>query len=172
MATALALELVNAALPIMSLALQHTTCTQAAGEMMPRRPLRAGLPAGEREVILAHPDDFFTLRPDAVARPDLRRRQGQAIGGLGLLAVSDHPDCAAPAQPTHLRPVGMSPMLTHRVASDPAVVLQTTDDRPAIVATALEEDVGGLPGLKEDVVRVTAQAIASIAASREGKDIR
>ena len=81
---------------------------------MQLRPLRAGLTAGEGELILADPDDFFDLRADTIEPPHLRRRQGQAIGGIVLLAVSDDQYFEAAAQPANLGPVGVSPMAAAR----------------------------------------------------------
>ena len=126
------------------------------------RPLRAGLTAGEGELILAHPNDFVDWCADTRALSYLHRRQGQAIGGIVLLAVSDKPYFEASAQPAHLGPVGVSPMLTHRMTIEPALLLQATYKIPAIVPNALEERFRRVPCIKEHLLRATAHAIARI----------
>ena len=106
--------------------------------MMQLRPLRAGLTAGQVQLMLAPPAHLFNLGPDAIEPLYLCSRQGQAIGGVVLLAVSDNPYFEAPAEPANLDPVGVSPMLTPCVAIEAAVFLQTTDGISSIVAHSFE----------------------------------
>ena len=94
--TELALDFIDAELPIMSFPLQHTKSHQATGHMMQLSPLRPGLTARQAELILADPDDFLNLRADTIYPPYLHRRQLQAIGGVVLLAVSDNQYSEAP----------------------------------------------------------------------------
>jgi hypothetical protein len=155
----------------MSLALQHTKRAQTASAMMLLSPGRSGLTTRQAEWSCADTKQFLALRAYPIQPAHLHGRQGQAIGGRVLLAVSDHPDFKAPAQPARLGPVGGSPMLTNRVAIEPAILLQTTDDRPPIVANALQEGSGGIPRIKQDVVRAAAQAVAGLAEHLAGEDI-
>jgi hypothetical protein len=47
---------------------------------------------------------------------------------------------------------------------EPAIFLETAHEIPSIVENPLQEGSGGIPGIKQDVVRAAAQTIASIAA--------
>jgi len=172
LATELAFELIDGELPIMSLALQHTKGAQAAGDVMPLRPLRAGLTARQGQLIRAHPEHLFNLGPHALEPPYLRSQQRQAIGGVVLLAVSDTKHFEAPIQPAAVGPIGVPPMLPEGVPMEPAILFETADERPPIVANPLEEGSGGIPRVKKHTVRVAAQAIAGRAAPRAGEDIR
>jgi hypothetical protein len=87
-------------------------------------PLRPGLTARQAELILANPDDFFNLRADAIQPTPLHRRQRQAIGGVVLLAVSDNQHFEAPIQPAARSPVGVPPIVTHRVSIEPTVLFE------------------------------------------------
>jgi hypothetical protein len=64
-------------------ALQDATCHQAAGDVMVLGPFGAGLPAAQRELIFAHPDDFRALGPQTIHPAHLSGRHGQALGRLG-----------------------------------------------------------------------------------------
>jgi len=161
--TELALKFVNAELAIVSLPLQHTTGDQTAGEVMYLCSFGARLTAIQAELILAGPDDFLNMGAEAIQSAHLHRRQGQAIGGVVLLAVSDNEYFEAPAQPAPLGPVRVLPMGPHRMSIEPAMFLETAYEIPAIVANPLQEGSGGIPGIKQDVVRAAAQPIASIA---------
>ena len=85
------------------------------------------------------------------------------MGGVGLLAVSDHQDCEASAPPAALSPVRGPPMVPHGVPSAPAILVEPAHELPAIVAHPLQEGSGGLPGLQQDVVRAAAQTMARLA---------
>src|SRR5919197_2219129 len=139
LATELLLEFVDAELAIMPLPLPHTKCDQAAGEMMLLSPFRARLTARQGQLIRADPEHFLDLGTPAIQAAHLHGRQRQAIGGRVLLAVSDHEHCEAAAQPTALSPVGVSPMVTHRVAIEPLILFDTAHEIPAIVANPLQE---------------------------------
>jgi hypothetical protein len=161
--TELPLEFVDAELAIMPLPLQHTKRDQAAGEMLLLSPFWARLTARQGQLLLADPDHFLDLGTPAIQAAHLRGRQRQAIGGIGLLAVSDNEPCEASAQPSALGPVGVSPMVTHRVAIEPPMLFDTAHEIPAIVTNPLQEGFGGIPGIKEHVLRAAAQAMASLA---------
>jgi hypothetical protein len=75
----------------MSFPLQHTKGDEATGDMMQLRPRGADLTATQPELILTHPDHFLDLRMETIQAAHLRGRQRQAIGGVVLGAVSDHP---------------------------------------------------------------------------------
>jgi hypothetical protein len=49
------------------------------------------------------------------------------------------------------------------VPIEPAILFETADETPPIVANPLEEGSGRIPRIKEHKVRVAAQAIAGIA---------
>src|SRR5918912_595021 len=90
-------------------------------------------------------------------KPD-RRRPPPAVSvrrwvASDLLAVSDPPDCEASAQPVALSPVRVPPMVPHGVPIAPAILFETAHEIPAIVANPLQEGSGGIPGIKQDVVR-------------------
>jgi hypothetical protein len=172
LATELALALVDAELLITSLALQHAACTQAAGDMMYLCPLRAGLTAGEGELSLADPDDFFDWRTDAREPPHLGCRRGQAIGGVVRLAVSDHPSCEASAQPANFGPIRVSPMLTYGVAIEAAMLLHATHEGLPIVPNPFEQTLGGIPGITEPRLGTAAPAVVGVAESLERHVIR
>jgi hypothetical protein len=87
--TELALELVDAEVPIVPFPLQHTKRGQAAREMMPLRPFGTGLTAVQAQLILADPDDFLNVRAHVVQAAHLQCCQRQTIDGVVLLAVSD-----------------------------------------------------------------------------------
>src|SRR5215813_12283059 len=95
--TELALKFVTAELAIVSLPLQHTKGDQTAGEVMYLRSFGARWTAIQAELILADPDDFLNMGAEAIQSAHLDRRQGQAIGGVVLLAVSDNEYFEAPA---------------------------------------------------------------------------
>src|SRR5919197_2546866 len=122
--TELSLEFVDAEVPIVSLALQHTKGDQAAGDVMPLGSLGARLTATQCELIFAHTDDFFDLGPDVIQPAYLRGRDRQAIGGVVLGAVSDHQYFESPTQPTGLGPIGMPTMVTEPVSIEAAVLLE------------------------------------------------
>ena len=147
--------------------LQDATGDQATHDMMELRPLGAGLTAGEGELILAHTAHFLALRAEAIQATDFRGRQRQAIGGVVLLAGSDHQHFEAPAPPAALGPVGVPPMLTDRLPIEPALLLQAAHDIPSIVAHPLQAGSRGIPRLQQDRVGVPMQAIASLAEELE-----
>jgi DDE superfamily endonuclease len=60
------LELVNAETAIVSFPFQHTKGHEAAGHVMQLRPLRAGLTAGQAELVLAYPNDLLDLGTEAL----------------------------------------------------------------------------------------------------------
>jgi hypothetical protein len=57
-------------------------------------------------------------------------------------------------------------MMPDHVSVEAAVLVEATDEVPAIVPNPFEERFGGIPGIKQHVSRATAQAIAGIAESR------
>ena len=57
----------------------------------------------------------------------------------------------------------MTPRGPERLVIEATVLFETTDDIPAIVPHARQQGFRGLPGVKEDVLRVTAQAIPGLA---------
>jgi hypothetical protein len=85
------------------------------------------------------------------------------MGGVVLVAVSDNEYFEAAAQPADFGPVGEPPMVPHRVSIKPAILLEPTDKIPAIVTNPLQERSGRIPRVKQDVRRVTTQAMAGIA---------
>jgi hypothetical protein len=95
--TELALQLVHAELAIVPL--PHTNGDQPAGEGMLLRSFGARLTAIQAALIRADPDDCLNLGAEAVSSAHLHCRQGQAIGGVVRLVVSDNESFEAPAQP-------------------------------------------------------------------------
>jgi hypothetical protein len=61
------------------------------------------------------------------------------------------------------------PMRTDRVPIEPTLLLETTDNRPAIVTHALEQGFRGIPGIKEPRCRATTQAMAGVAEPPQGQ---
>jgi len=57
----------------------------------------------------------------------------------------------------------MAPIGPTSLAIEPSVLLQAADDIPAIVMKALQQGLGGIPGIKEHVLGATAQAVAGLA---------
>jgi len=52
-----------------------------------------------------------------------------------------------------------------------AVLLQTADKVPAIVPNPIQQGFGGIPGVKEHILRATAQTVAGIAEQLQREDI-
>ncbi len=77
------LAFVDAQVALMSFVLQHTKGGETAGHMMPLRPLRTRLTAGQPELILTDPHDFFALGAECRQATYLRGCTRQAIGGVG-----------------------------------------------------------------------------------------
>jgi hypothetical protein len=130
---------------------------------MSLRPRGTGLTARQPALILTDTDHFLNLGADTRQATDLCRRQGEAIGGELLGAVADDQDFHTPRPPTALRPIRVAPKGPERLAIEAASLLQAADKRPAIVPNPFQERFRGLPGVAEDILRATAQAIASIA---------
>jgi hypothetical protein len=147
----------------MSFPLQHAKGDQAAAQVMLLRPVRARVTAGQAQLILADSDDLLNWGTHAIPTTRLCGRQRQAVAGIVLLAISDHEHFEASSQPAAVGPVEMVPISPQGLAIEPAVCLQATDDRPRIVANPLQEAFGGIPGVKEHIVRTTMQAIVGIA---------
>ena len=80
----------------MSLPLQHTKGRETASHMMELRPRGAGLTARQPELILTDPNHFLDLGTETIQAADLYSRQGEAIGGEILGAVSDDQDFHTP----------------------------------------------------------------------------
>lgn len=76
-------ELIDADPAIISFAREHTTCRQAAEDVMALGPLRTGLTAGQPEVVLAHADHVRDLAAECVQATDLSGRSRQAVRGVG-----------------------------------------------------------------------------------------
>jgi hypothetical protein len=88
--------------------------------------------------------------------------QRQATGGIVLFAVSDHEHVETPTQPATLGPVGMSPMVTEGVTMKPTMPVAPADDIPAVIANVLQQDLRGIPCVKEPGLGTTTQAMAGI----------
>jgi hypothetical protein len=136
--------------------------------MMPLSPLGTRLTAIAPELVFTGANDFLDLRADPIQAADLRGRQCQAVGGQVFGAVSDDQDFQAPTQPAALRPVGLTPLGPKRVVVEPAVLLEPTDKAPPVVTNPLEQRLGWLPGIEEDILWATAQPLTGIAEPREG----
>jgi hypothetical protein len=130
---------------------------------MDLRPLRARLTATQPGLIPTDPEHFFNLGADAIQPADLGRRQRETIGGQVLGAVSDDQDLQATAQPSWLRPRGGAPIGPQGWPVDAAILLQPTGDPPPVIPNPLQQGLRRLPGVKEHVPRVTAQAVAGLA---------
>jgi hypothetical protein len=145
--------------------LQHTKRDEAAREMVPLRLFRPRLTAGQTQLIRAHAEDFRDWRAAAIQAAHCRGRERQALGGVVLLAVSDHQDFETPAPPAPLGPVGVPPMVTQRVPSEPAILLQATPKIPPVGPNPLQEGLGRRPGVKEHIRGAATQAMPGLAES-------
>jgi hypothetical protein len=163
LATELVLEFVDREASVRAFPLQDTKGHHTARDVVHLRLLGAHLTARSTELLLTDADDFLDLGTYPVQLPHLHGGQRQAIGGVVLVAVSDNQDFEAAAQPADLGPVRVSPMLPHRVASEPAMLFQTPDNIPSVVATPFQERSRRVPRIKQDVRRATAQAMAGLA---------
>jgi hypothetical protein len=114
-------------------------------------------------LILPKTDDFLNLGTEAIQTTDRGSREGQAISGVVLLAVSDHQDCDATVQPTDLGPVRMSPIVAYGFAVEATIFLDPAHKIPSIVPNALPELFGGIPGIEEHIRRATVHAVTRIA---------
>jgi hypothetical protein len=168
-ATELAPEVVDREALVMAFPLQDTKRHYTAGDVMYLRPLGACLTATQAKLILTDSNGFFNVGVYAIQAPEFCRRQRQAVGGLVLVAVSDTHHFEPSAQPANLSPVGVPPMLTDRVAIEPAVLLQTTDDIPPLVQKPLQQGLRWIPGVEQHVLRATAQAVVGIAEQLQGQ---
>jgi hypothetical protein len=56
----------------------------------------------------------------------------------------------------------MVPMVTERMAIEPAILFEAADTIPSVVANAFQERSRWIPRIKEDVRRATTQAMAGI----------
>jgi hypothetical protein len=65
----------------------------------------------------------------------------------------------------------MTPLGPERLALEATVLLETTDEVPAIVPKALQQGFRGIPGVKEDGLRVTAPAIPGLAEELKGQHL-
>jgi hypothetical protein len=163
--TALSLEGGEAEVPLAPLPLPHTQGHPAAREMLPWRPCRTGLTAGQAPWRFAEPEACRTWRAEARPSAPSHRGQRQAIGGVVLLAGSDTQPVEAPTPPAALRPVKGLPVVTDRVARAPARRFATAHDRPSSGANPLQAGSGGRPGLPQAGVRAAAPTLAGRAAS-------
>jgi hypothetical protein len=100
---------------------------------------------------------------------DRGSREGQALGGVVLLAVSDPQYCDATGQPAALGLVRVSPIMTPCFPIAATIFLAPTPKRPAVVAHALPELFRWLPGLEEDICGATEPAVTRITASLSGE---
>jgi hypothetical protein len=146
----------------MAFPFSHAEGRQAAGDVRPLRPRRAGLTAAQAELLCTPRDDLFDLRPDAIEPAHLRRRQGQAVSGIGLGAVSDDHDCEAACEPASGGPRGVAPIRPDGVTVAAPVRRQAADNVPAIGAKALQQGSGRLPRVAEAGIGATAPAVARI----------
>jgi hypothetical protein len=152
----------------MACPLQDATCDHTAGDLVPWRPRGARLPATPAALSLTAATARFTLGAPAIPATSLWGRPRQAVGGGGLLAVSDHQPLAPPAPPAALRPGGGPPVVPTRVASEPAVLLQTADAMPPRGPPPRQPRRRRRPGLTQPRRRSTAQASARRAAPLHG----
>jgi hypothetical protein len=152
----------------MAFPLQDAQCSQTAGDLVPLRPRSARLTATPAELILTAAHDLFHVGAPAIPATSLWGRPRQAVGGGGLLAVSDHPPLAPAAQPAALRPGGGPSVVPTRGARDPAVLLQTADAMPPRVPHPLQPRLRRIPGSTQPRRRATAQALARRAAPLHG----
>jgi hypothetical protein len=171
LATELALECIDREASVLPFPLQDTKCDQAASQVMQLSPLSTRLTAIEPELILTDTDDFFDLRTHLIESADLRSRQRQAVGGKVFGAVSNDQHFQASTQPAALRPVGVPPIGSERLAIEAVILLETTDEISSIVPNALQPGFRGIPGVKEDILWATAQAVPSIAEELQGQRI-
>jgi hypothetical protein len=106
--TALSLEGVEAEVPLAPLPLPHTQGHPAAREMLPWRPCRTGLTAGQAPWRFAEPEACRTWRAEARPSAPRHRGQRQAIGGVVLRSSTTlrHP-YGAHSQ-AHRRPWGLA----------------------------------------------------------------
>lgn len=152
---------------IMSFPLQHTTCGKAAADGVRLCPDGAGLTATQPALLRADPHDCLDLGPPTIQTAHLWGHQRQAMGGIILFAVSDHEHVEAPTQPATLGPVKMSPMVTEGVTMKPTMLVEPADDIPAVLANALQQDLRGIPGVKEPGLGTTTQAMAGTTQPRQ-----
>jgi hypothetical protein len=132
--------------------------------------LRTGLPALQPELILAHTHECLHGRPHPLEVAD--HRQGQKIRGLVLGAVSADHALEPTAPPPSRRPLGMSPIAPARRASAPAVLLQATDNVPALIPHALQQGFRGIPSVAPPRRRAATPPMARRAAPRQGQHRR
>jgi hypothetical protein len=135
--TQLALELIQAEMPCLAFPLPSANNHKATGEVIELSALGARLTAGSAEWIFAHSEGVLKESAEAIPA-HLRSQQGQAMGGIVLGAVSDDQDFAVACQSTGGDPVGMTAIRTDRLAVAPAVLLEPTDNVPAIIANPLQ----------------------------------
>ena len=147
----------------MAFPLQDTKRGQTTGEMLLLSPFGAGLTASRAELSLTDSHDLFNVRADLRESAHLHGRQRRAIGGQVCGAVSDDHHLQAPSQPNSLRPVGMAPRGPKGLVMEPPVLLEPTDKVPSVVANALQQRLGWIPGVEEDGLRAPARAVAGLA---------
>jgi hypothetical protein len=135
------------------------------------RPLGARLTATQAELILTDSNDLFNLRAHPIEAAHLHGRQHQAVGGKVFGAVSDDQHFEAARQPAGFRPVRMAPISPQRLAVKPAILFETANKVPPIVANPLQEGSGGIPGIEQHKLGAAAQAIAGIAEQLKGEFI-
>jgi hypothetical protein len=152
----------------MAFPLQDATGSHTAGDLVPWCPRGARLTATPAEVSLTDAHARCTLGAQAIQATSLWGRPRQAVGGVGLLAGSDHQPWAPAAPPAALSPVGGPPVVPTRVASAPAVLLQTAAARPPIGPKPLPQRRRRLPGSQQPRRRATAPALARRAAPLHG----
>jgi hypothetical protein len=63
------------------------------------------------------------------------------------------------------------PIGSERLAIEAAILLETTDEISSIVPNALQPGFRGIPGVKEDILWATAQAVPGIAEELQGQRI-
>jgi hypothetical protein len=150
------LEFVDAQVPLMSFVLQHTKSGETAGHMMPLRPLRTRLTAGQPELILTDPNDFFDLGAECIQATYLRGCKRQAIGGVVLGAVSDDQDFQASGQPAAFDPIGVAPIRPESLPVEATILLEAAHTIPPRVPNPLQQTSGGVPGVEEHRLGATA----------------
>ena len=111
--------------------LQDATGDQAAGDVMPRCPLRARLTATQAALIRADTDHCLTLCADARDPTDLGSWSHEPMGGEGLGAVSDDEDVQATSQPAACGPIRVTPIPPTCLPVKTAMLLEpTAKDHP------------------------------------------
>jgi hypothetical protein len=137
--------------------------------MMQLRPLGAGPTACQTELILGQFNHCLDLGAGGLEPPDRRSGSRQAVGSIGLGAVSEGQDCHAAGQPAGRCPGRMPSISPAHLAIGPAGLLQAADKVPATAMAPLQEGCGGISGIQEHLFGAAAQTMARRAQEFEGQ---